>query len=269
LSKTGIIFDISKYAVHDGPGIRTTVFFKGCPLNCIWCHNPESKKPKPESAVNINQNRPLKSLFCGNKDFIGKEVTVDEVMIEIEKDRMFYEQSGGGVTFSGGEPLMQPEFLEELLIECKDRDIKTAVDTSGYASTEIITRISAYTGLFLFDLKIMDEQAHIEHTGVSNKIIHENLINLSRAGKSIRIRIPLIPGITDTEININQIIDFLLQLNNIIYIDLLPYNNLSEEKNKKFNSINRLEGLQVQPDETINKIAETFARNGYTITIRG
>ncbi len=269
MNRTGILFDISKYAVHDGPGIRTTIFFKGCPLDCRWCQNPESKKPTPEADINIKRSKPAKLLFCGNNDILGKEVTVDELIIEIEKDNIFYEQSGGGVTFSGGEPLMQPEFLETILIECREKGIHTAVDTSGYTSKEIINNISHYTDLFLFDLKLMDEQEHIKYTGVSNKPIHENLINLAQNRKNIRVRIPLIPGITDTTKNIDQIIEFLSRTGNITNIDLLPYNILSEEKNKNFNNENRLTGLKEQPEEAINNTAEKFKHHGYEITVRG
>ena len=269
MKETGFVFDIIKYSVHDGPGIRTTVFLKGCPLDCIWCHNPESKKLQPETTIKITRNKLLKLSYSETKDVVGREVTVDEIMNEVSKDFMFYEQSGGGVTFSGGEPLMQPDFLLSLLQRCKEKDIHTAVDTSGYANYNVFKKIFPYTDLFLFDLKIMDEIEHNKYTGVSNKLILRNLTNLSETAKKIRIRIPLIPGITDTESNIGQIAGFLSQLKNISNIDLLPYNELSEGKNKKFSNKVHLENLNVQPDETINKIAKTFEPLGVEITIRG
>ena len=269
MKQTGIVFDIIKYSVHDGPGIRTTVFLKGCPLDCIWCHNPESKKLDPETTIKITRNKLLKLSYSETKDVVGKEVTVDEIIYEILKDSLFYEQSGGGVTFSGGEPLMQPDFLQSLLQRCKEKDIHTAVDTSGYAGTEAFNKIIPFTDLFLFDLKIMDEEDHKKYTGMSNKLILRNLINLSESAKKIRIRIPLIPGITDTESNLGKIAEFLSHLKNISNIDLLPYNELSEGKNKKFSSKVQLENLKIQPNESLDKIKKTFEPLGIEITIRG
>ena len=182
---------------------------------------------------------------------------------------MFYEQSGGGVTFSGGEPLMQPKFLKSLLMRCKELDIHTAVDTSGYSSKEAFESIIPYTDLFLFDLKIMDEAEHKKYTGVSNKIILRNLTYLSESAKKIRIRIPLIPDITDTKSNLRQIAKFLSELKNISNVDLLPYNELSEGKNKKFSSKVKLENLKMQSDESLDKIKKTFEPLGVEITIRG
>ena len=150
-SSKGIIFDIKKYALHDGPGIRTTVFLKGCPLNCWWCHNPEGQNPEPERFL-TNQTV--------NHEIIGREVTVDEVIAEIEKDRIFYDESGGGATFSGGEPLMQPDFLKNLLTACQIRDISTVLDSCGYAAWEIIEKIKDKVDLFLYDLKMIDDKKH-------------------------------------------------------------------------------------------------------------
>ncbi len=269
MSQSGIVFDIIKYSVHDGPGIRTTVFLKGCPLDCIWCHNPESKKLEPETTTKITRNKVLKLSYSETKDVVGREVTDDEIFNEILKDRMFYEQSGGGVTFSGGEPLMQPKFLKSLLLKCKEHDIHTAVDTSGYASKEVLDSIAPFTDLFLFDLKLIDEEDHKKYTGVSNKLILRNLIYLSEAAGKIRIRIPLIPNITDSESNLNQIAGFLSKLKNISNVDLLPYNELSESKNKKFCSKVQLESLKIQSDESLTKIKKTFEPLGVEITIRG
>ena len=269
MQQTGIVFDIIKYSVHDGPGIRTTVFLKGCPLDCIWCHNPESKKREPETTTKITRNKVLKLSYSETKDVVGREVTDDEIMNEVLKDRMFYEQSGGGVTFSGGEPLMQLKFLKSLLMKCKEHDVHTAVDTSGYASKEAFESIIPFTDLFLFDLKIMDEEEHKKSTGVSNKLILRNLAFLSEAAKKIRIRIPLIPEITDTESNLEKIAGFLSGLKNISNVDLLPYNELSEGKNKKFSSKVKLVYLKMQSNESLNKIKKTFEPLGVEITIRG
>ncbi len=265
----GTIFDIKKYAVHDGPGIRTTIFFKGCPLRCLWCHNPESQKLTPESAENITHKKFLNYSDSKNGNFIGREITVSELMKEIEKDVMFYDESGGGVTISGGEPLMQPEFLFKLLKECKAKDFNTALDTSGYASQDLFNKIYDYVDLFLFDLKIIDKKEHLKHVGVPNKLILSNLINLCHKGKKVRIRVPLIPGITDTEKNLNQIIEIISDLKNISNIDLLPYNEMSEGKYSRFNKKFELKNLKTQPEITINRIKKSFEPLGCEISIRG
>ncbi len=265
----GIVFDIKRYAVHDGPGIRTTVFFKGCPLRCLWCHNPESQKLAPEAAENITRKKFLNYSDSSNENFIGTEFTVSELMKEIEKDVIFYDESGGGITISGGEPLMQPEFLYGLLKECKAKDIHTAVDTSGYASQGIFNKIYDYVDLFLFDLKIIDEKEHLKYVGVPNKLILSNLINLNQKGKKVRIRVPLIPGITDSEKNLNQIIETISNLKTISNIDLLPYNEMSEGKYSRFKKQFELKNLKTQPEVTINRIKKSFEPLGCEISIRG
>jgi pyruvate formate lyase activating enzyme len=224
---TGIIFDIKRYAIHDGPGIRTTVFFKGCPLNCDWCQNPESRDPAPQVAL-LTQRcircgacleacphadngppttaAPIDRAHCqrcgacveacpsGARSLLGSTVTVPELMSEIEKDRLFFEESGGGVTFSGGEPLMQPEFLLECLAACKHKQHHTAIDTCGHAPWGTLSQILALTDLFLYDLKLMDGARHEQQLGVSNSLILENLRNLSKRGAAIWIRFPLRSG---------------------------------------------------------------------------
>ncbi|NHZ87227.1 MAG: radical SAM protein, partial [Planctomycetia bacterium] len=164
MNETGIIFDIKKYAIHDGPGIRTTVFFKGCTMECQWCHNPESKNFGIEEFV--IKDRVKKST---KHEIVGYEMTIDEVMEKIEKDRVFYDESNGGVTFSGGEPLVQINFLLELLKVCKKSNIYTVVDTSGEASWKDFEKILNYVDLFLYDLKIIDNELHKKYTGVPNK----------------------------------------------------------------------------------------------------
>ena len=153
-SQNGIIFNIQRFAIHDGPGIRTTVFLKGCPLRCWWCHNPESHKLLPEKFDGCNLRRGFDHSFSMDKDEIGQEISVDDLTNEINKDRMFYDESSGGVTFSGGEPFMQLDFLLEVLTGCKNRDINTVIDTSGYAPWNSFENVLEYTDLFLFDLKI-------------------------------------------------------------------------------------------------------------------
>lgn len=256
----GIIFDIKRYAVHDGPGIRTTVFLKGCPLRCLWCHNPEgisiSKEIMyfeykcikcktceylcPLNAIEFIDgkhyiNRDLCNLCeacvencpSGALSIVGKEVGVNELFEEIEKDVLLYDSSGGGVTFSGGEPLFQHKFLKEVLKKCKEKKIHVALDTSGYTSKEILESIIPYVDLFLYDFKIFDDEKHKKYTGVSNKLIKENLKFLTKKNKEIIVRIPWIPGVNDNEIQ--KIFDFLYSLKNIKEVHLLPFHDVREK----------------------------------------
>ncbi len=268
-SMEGLIFDIKKYAIHDGAGIRTTIFLKGCPLHCPWCHNPEGIKPQTE--ITISPGRcihcehclhacergalksrndiialdPEKCDLCGACldvccsraiERVGRYITVEQAVEEIEKDRVFYEESGGGVTLSGGEPLMQPQFAISLLRACKLRGIHTVLDTCGYADPEILQEVSEFVDLFLFDIKIMDEEKHKHYTGVSNQQIFCNLRTLSQKGKTIHIRIPVIPGITDDEGNIQMLGTFLAPLQHIDKISLLPYHRAWLTKHRKIKS---------------------------------
>lgn len=243
----GRIFDIKKYAIHDGPGIRTTVFFQGCPLDCWWCHNPEGK----------SRNKNVSS------------VTVEEVMAEVKKDTVFYDQSGGGVTFSGGEPMMQLEFLEALLEACKKNAIHTAVDTCGYAEYSDFIRISRNVDLFLFDIKMTDDNLHKKYTGVSNEGIFSNLTKLSHDKNRIMVRIPMIPEITDTDINLRSIADFLSNLDNIMGVSLLPYNKLVESKLKKLDIADRIGRRETQSRDTMKSKASIFKEAGFDVKIRG
>lgn len=266
---SGLIFDIKKFAVHDGPGIRTTVFFKGCRLNCWWCQNPEGKKLEPEEIIiNSNHDAELESR-PSKREIFGREITVSELMDELKKDEIFYEQSGGGVTFSGGEPMMQIDFLRELLDECKRCNYHTAVDTTGYAAFEDFKKIYNLVGLFLYDLKIMDDEAHEKYTGVSNKLILGNLFRLAYMGDKLEIRIPLIPDITDTENNIEEILKFLSAQKNIQKINLLPYNKLSEDKLRRFNLHSKLGGLERQTKVKVEKLWQRFRMCGYEVKIGG
>lgn len=242
----GKVFNIQRFSVNDGPGIRTTVFFSGCPLRCIWCHNPESFSPAED-----------------------KNYFASELASIIQKDILFYEESGGGVTFSGGEPLLQSDFLREMLCLCKKMDISTAVDTSGFASFEDFRKIIPCTDLFLYDLKIMDEGEHIRHTGVSNDIILENLKKLADLHNNINIRIPLIPDITDTPDNLNNILEFISSVNKIRRVTLLPYNELCRNKYVKLNKSFQLGNSVSQSGESLNKLSEIFSSNGYEVNIRG
>ncbi len=264
----GIIFDIKKFALHDGPGIRTTVFLKGCPLDCWWCHNPESIRKLPEK-IDITPLNPSDKICAQESELFGKKYTVQEVLAEIKKDQLFYDESGGGVTFSGGEPLIQNVFLKEILSECKAAGVSTAVDTSGYAGRNHFNGIYDITDIFLFDLKIIDEELHRKFTGVSNKIILDNLRLLTKKGNKVIVRIPLIPGITDTEDNLSELSHFLMRLDNIRKIDLLPYNEVADSKYKRFNKPSRLGNLKTQDEDKLNEIKSYFEDSRFEVTLRG
>ncbi|MDH4211651.1 MAG: glycyl-radical enzyme activating protein [candidate division WOR-3 bacterium] len=265
----GIVFDIIKYAIHDGPGIRTTVFLKGCPLTCLWCQNPESQKKEPE-IVNDVQGRKYSSIFFAkDKNTIGHEVTVEQVMSEVKKDAIFYEHSGGGVTFSGGEPLMQPDFLLCLLRECKKQGIHTVVDTSGQAPWSTFKHIIRYTDLFLYDLKLMDDSEHKKHTGVGTELILKNLQKLAMGGAPIVIRFPLIPGITDKPDNVRAIGSFLRDLKHVDTLHILPYNYLCKDKYRRMGKKYSLKDLAPPSNNALRAIGKRFKDYGLQIRIRG
>ena len=262
MSRTGIIFDIKKYAIHDGPGIRTTVFFKGCSMGCQWCHNPESKNTGIEEFV--VKNRVKNST---KNETVGYEITIDEVMNIIHKDKVFYDESNGGVTFSGGEPLVQVNFLLELLKECKKSNIHTVVDTSGEASWKNFEKIIEYVDLFLFDLKIINNVLHNKYTGVSNKRVHSNLKKLIVGGNNIELRIPLIPNITDTKSNISDIMRFISFLSSIPKVVLLAYNPLNLDKLDRFCLENTLGKLKIQSKQKLLEVKQQFVNHGINATL--
>ena len=244
----GIIFDIKRFAVHDGPGIRTTVFLKGCPLKCAWCHNPESINPNP---CTINKVSRIGELTFTDLETVGQTMTVEEVMKVVEREMVFMDESGGGVTFSGGEPLLQPEFLRALLIACKSKGIHTAVDTCGFAAPKVLQEIAPLTDLFLYDLKLMDSEMHKHFTGVHNEVILENLAKLISDLCKIRIRIPIIKGINDSQDNMKAIIELLKGLNGSIEgIDLLPFHNTAVGKYKRIDLQYNMNNTQ-RPDAAL------------------
>lgn len=263
----GVIFDIKKYALHDGPGIRTTIFFKGCPLICWWCHNPEGQKPETEPFYKEKHKQNFQ--LTSRKKVIGREVTVLDVWLEIEKDRLFYDESGGGVTFSGGEPLMQPDFLNHLLNICQEYEIPTALDTCGYTSWKTMEMVKNKIDLFLYDIKIIDNNEHQKYTGVSNTSILSNLKKLDKEGKEIILRFPIIPGITDTEKNIHQLAEWMLTLETVRKISLLPYHQIGKGKYEKLNRINPLVNLKPPSTERMNALKDKFRDLGFEVKIGG
>ena len=266
MTSTGIIFDIKRFSIHDGPGIRTTVFFKGCPLACRWCHNPESQSPHPElifrperclncgacaevcpagaTAVNGSEIHYFRDqcqlcgecaavCYTGSREMVGYEISPEEVVEELVKDTAFYLESGGGVTFSGGEPLYQAEFLEETLRLCKEGGLHTALDTCGASSWEELERQLPYLDLVLYDLKLLDDGSHQDFTGASNRKVLDNFQRLTKSKVEVRIRRPVIPGVNDSQEEIEELTNFIHHTNGIKRIDLLPYHALSEDKYKR------------------------------------
>ena len=299
----GIIFDIKRYAIHDGPGIRTTIFLKGCPLSCPWCHNPEGVYSNPEiffyskrcdkecsecvtacpnnaiykneASIKIDHEKCDSCGICEDVcvyealKIVGKEVSVQDVMSEIEKDRIFFDESGGGVTLSGGEPLAQPDFLESLLLEIKKKRINVAVDTSGYASFEDLDTITDKVDLLLYDLKIMDDEEHKKYTGVSNDVILKNLRRLTEKGKPIAVRIPLISGVNSDSHNIEMIAEYLYSLKNIRQINLLPYHKGGYEKSKRLRERGKFMSFKPPANERIEEIRRFLSDSGYVVNIGG
>jgi len=254
MANKGLIFNIQQFSVHDGPGIRTTVFLKGCPLRCWWCHNPEGLGFEPKKNGRLE---------------IGKYYTVNELFDEIVKDRVFYEESGGGVTFSGGEPLAQIDFLEEILEKCNSVGIHTAVDTSGYTNISSIRKIVNKANLFLYDLKIMDAIQHLKYTEVSNTEILENLDYLMKERVEVNIRIPMIPEITATKQNMKAIRDFLCNYDNNAKVHLLPYHKIAAGKYDKFGLTNKLNGSRELTQEEIEESKMIFINSGFEVKIGG
>lgn len=253
MDPTGTIFDIKRFAIHDGPGIRTTVFLKGCPLACAWCHNPESRSPDPEP------RRGLASRFGEAHGMVGKTMTVDEVMAVVRRDRVFYDESGGGMTLSGGEPLLQPDFAEALLRSACDAGIHTAVDTSGSVSWRHVEAVVEWTKLFLFDLKLADSAAHDEWVGGDVRLIRSNLERLLATGARVRVRVPLIPGITDTDENLAGLADIVGALDGVQAVDLLPYNPAGEHKTERLCLPRRLPAMSTQSDTDLDRIRRHFS----------
>ncbi len=263
----GIIFDIRRYSVHDGPGIRTTVFFKGCPLNCLWCHNPESIMLEPQPIKRCRQ-------LNGNKEWVdemvGRQYSAAEVIEIIGRDLLFFEESGGGVTFSGGEPLLQPAFLLELLSLCREAGIHTAVDTSGHASAEAFKEMAAQTDLLLFDIKTTSNQKHREFTGVGNELILSNFYSLNGKGPAVIVRIPVIPGFNSTFEEMQAIVKVLKSSQaRIEAVNLLPYHKLGRQK---YEALGMQQPPVFKPENTpeqMQQLMGVFEQAGYKVKVGG
>ncbi|PKP49286.1 MAG: glycyl-radical enzyme activating protein [Bacteroidetes bacterium HGW-Bacteroidetes-11] len=293
---TSLIFDIKRYAINDGPGIRVVIFFKGCNLHCAWCHNPESISAKAEKLYSpskcikcgscveaCEQNAILLSadgivtdnqrcVMCGKcceacpalaLEMSGKVMSVDEIITIIEKERVFFEQSGGGVTFSGGEPLLHSDLLIKLLEECGKRGIHRTVDTAGNVREETLLEVAKQTDLFLFDLKMMDSALHKLWTGSDNTLILQNLKKLAETGAGIIIRIPVIGGVNDSDENIEQTARFISELaGDSKEVQLLPYHNIAQNKYLKLGRKDNSEKLREPDKETLAATIEKFRQFG-------
>jgi glycyl-radical enzyme activating protein len=304
-NNAGLIFHIIHGSFVDGYGIRTTVFLKGCPLRCVWCCNPEGQIGAPEikftsskcdgcgrcvpicpvnaiqialrpedDKINIdrqlctNCGKCIEVCYTGALDYFGQWMTVDEVFDIVKKDEQFYRAGGGGVTIGGGEPTFQPLFTRALLKKCKENYIHTAVDTCGYTSTSDGLKALEEADLLLYDLKGIAPKQHRENTGVSNKLILDNLSHLASIGKSIIIRLPIIPGYNDSAENIESIAEFLSRLSSVERVDLMAYH---EYGTIKYQQLGRNYKLQIQllSQERLDDIKDTFEQHGLNVQIGG
>ena len=300
-----LVFNIQKYSIHDGSGIRTTVFFKGCPLSCKWCHNPESQRFEKEllfhadrctgcgacsivcraGAISMKDsdykalprmNRALCEM-CGAcvtacphnaREEAGKEYDLPDLIRELEKDRMFYEQSGGGITLSGGEVLAQNmDYIEELARRLYEKGISVDIDTCGHVPYDRFQRVLPYADTFLYDLKLMDPEAHKRYTGVDNRLILENLKRLSADGGKINIRLPLIAGVNACDRHIEEVISFLKGGNIRVHrVNLLKYHSTGSSKYGKLGRTYDEDGMAVPDGDWLERTREVFLRHGFTNT---
>jgi len=286
----GRIFNLQRFSLQDGPGLRTTVFLKGCPLACAWCHNPESQKLEAEvmtdearclhcgacEAVCRAQNgaclacgRCAEACPSGARRLLGRDITVRDLLREVLRDRVFFDQSGGGVTFSGGEPLLQPAFAGEVMRALKGEGVHVALDTCGFGAQEDLLALSAWADLVLFDLKLADAERHAAATGVGNDRILANLAALSRIGTSIWIRVPIIPGINDDEANLEATARIAAGTPGVRRVDLLPYHGTAEAKFARMGVGYSLQGLQAPSPERLQHLACIFQSFGLAVNIGG
>jgi pyruvate formate lyase activating enzyme len=301
-TQSGLVFNIQKYSLHDGPGIRSTVFLKGCPLKCLWCHNPEGISPLREviavesrciacgecrqvctlplasSATGFLPVRNDGCTLCGDcveacpsgaRQMIGGTMSVAEVMASVLKDRVFYDESGGGVTFSGGEPLSQPQFLLALLEASRNAGVHTVLDTTGFGQTGHLLAAAELADLVLFDLKVLDASRHLQLTGVSNELILANLKRLDQVHEAIWIRVPLVPGFNDGLDNLQQTADFVAGLRHITQVNLLPFHRTGIDKFARLGKTHALSDVQSPSDDLLQQALRIFTNAGLNAKIGG
>lgn len=298
-----LIFDIKRYAINDGPGIRVTIFYKGCPLSCVWCHNPESISPYaqkmyseskcigsvkcvevcPESALKLTHEGIItdtdKCTLCGKCAVVcptkaiemsGKAYTTDELIRIIERETIFFDHSEGGVTFSGGEPLMHHKNLIEILDKCRERDIHRVVDTTLFAKSEVVLEVAKRTDLFLVDLKAFDSEIHEKFTGVKNELILKNIQLLAENKHDFIIRIPFIEGINADESTLEKMAKFLSTIPwERKEVNLLPYHDIGKHKHVKLGSEYLVNHLQTPNEEQMRMAQKIFESNGISVSIGG
>ena len=300
--KKRMVIDISRMTVHNGPGIRTLILFKGCPLHCIWCSTPESQRESPEIAF-----YPDRCILCGdcipicprnaisNGDkavfidrkrcdncghcvdvchtealiLLGQEYTVEELVNEVKKDEVIYKHSGGGVTLSGGEPLLEPEFTLELLQALKQNEINVGVDTCGFVPRKNIEAVLPYVDFFLWDIKHMNAEKHIEYTGVSNELILDNLRFVSDNGIPVYLRLPLIPGYNDSEENLKAVCEFAEDLTSLVEIDLLPLHHLGKSRYAALGREYPIDGILLIKEEILDEMKRLVESTGLKCNIIG
>lgn len=297
-----LVFNIQKYSIHDGDGIRTTIFFKGCPMTCKWCHNPESQSYKPAMMHNTEkctecgscvQNCPQQAISfedgklktqndkcdlcetcvdtCINnvREKVGKNYSIAEVMKEIEKDKMFYEQSKGGITLSGGEVMTQDmDYILKILKKCHRMGYSVNIDTCGHANFENFEKILPYVDTFLYDIKHMDDKIHKEITGQGNFLVLDNLKKLSERGAKLRIRMPLVEGVNSDDENIDRTIEFLKNIN-VLSINLLPYHNTGKSKYERMGKAYEGDMYEAPDSERMESIRAKFQANNFSTKIGG
>lgn len=296
-----MLFNIQRYSLHDGPGIRTTIFLKGCPLKCWWCHNPEGISFKQELIVHhkkcigcggcaevcaynaispgrlinfVDRKRCVLCLKCAEEcpaaaiEPAGTKMTAEQVFHEVVKDKVFFDQSGGGVTISGGEPLFQPEFLYILLQKLKKAGINSAVDTAGYARWSDLALVSPLTDLFLYDLKLMNSRLSRKYTGRSNKLVLRNLKKLAQIHGNIQIRIPLLPGINDDRENIDSIGRYIRDLG-LRRVSIHPYHYTGFAKYEKIGCSYKLPQMEAPMPEAIVRVKDCLEQYGLNIILSG
>ena len=297
---SGIVFNTMRFSIHDGPGIRTTLFLKGCPLRCEWCHNPESQDFRPSLMLFAERCRLCgdcveacprhaigdpaeglqvpdecdacgscaKACVAGARELAGRRTTVAELIDELQRDVVFFDESRGGVTISGGEPTAQPVFTRGLLAACRERGIHVALDTCGFAAPDVFASVGALANLVLFDLKAMDSETHARFTGVPNESIHANLRALAETGKPVIVRFPLIPGVNDTAEELTAISSFVRSCG-LSRLDVLPYHSIGADKHARMGGDRRAGVFTAPPSERISEVAGLLRQAGLNVRIGG